>query len=173
MRSRIAATTGPNCQFESGQKRAPDEPRHGSEIEPRKTGIRNRGSRMRWAALLKRIIEIDALRCPRWGSTMRPMAAIKDPDATRRILEFLKLPARAPPLAEVTCHPRESPGLEDSRFSISQLVPAGRSSRIGPQPRRLSCAHDPLGEGPSRPIERGASPVWRAQLEIFPSRGSQ
>jgi len=49
--------------------------------------------------LLQRIFEIDALRCPHCGSTMRLIAAIEDPMVARRILECLKLPARSPPLA--------------------------------------------------------------------------
>jgi len=60
---------------------------------------RNRTRRMRWAALLQRVFEVDALRCPRCGSTLRLIAAIEDPMVARRILECLKLPARAPPLA--------------------------------------------------------------------------
>jgi hypothetical protein len=61
----------------------------------------NRGARPRlgWAELLQRVFDIDALRCPRCGSTLRVVAAIEDPDVARRILECLELPARAPPLA--------------------------------------------------------------------------
>ncbi|MDP7135598.1 MAG: hypothetical protein QF437_34240, partial [Planctomycetota bacterium] len=76
-------------------------------------GVRERGGRMRWAALLERVFEIDALRCPRCGSTMRLIAAIEDPDIARRILDCLNLPARAPPLGEVPGHPSEPPELED------------------------------------------------------------
>ena len=53
---------------------------------------------MRWASLLQRVFEVDALRCPRCGSTLRLIAAIEDPTVARKILECLKLPARAPPL---------------------------------------------------------------------------
>jgi hypothetical protein len=53
--------------------------------------------RTRWAALLQRVFELDALRCPRCGSTLRLLAAIEDPAITRRILECIGLPARAPP----------------------------------------------------------------------------
>ena len=52
----------------------------------------------RWAELLQRVFGIDALRCPRCGSTLRLVPAIEDPDVARKILECLKLPARAPPL---------------------------------------------------------------------------
>jgi hypothetical protein len=40
---------------------------------------RDRARRMRWASLLQRVFEVDALRCPRCGSTMRLLAAIEDP----------------------------------------------------------------------------------------------
>jgi hypothetical protein len=53
--------------------------------------------RTRWAALLQRVFDIDALRCPRCGSTLRLLAAIEDPAIARRILECMGLPARAPP----------------------------------------------------------------------------
>ena len=57
-----------------------------------------RARRMRWASLLQRVFDVDALRCPRCGSTMRLLAAIEDPPVARKILECLKLSARAPPL---------------------------------------------------------------------------
>jgi hypothetical protein len=71
---------------------------------------------MRWAALLQRVFEVDALRCPRCGSTMRLLAAIEDPEVARRILECLELPARAPPLGKAAGPHDEPTGLEDDRF---------------------------------------------------------
>ncbi len=71
---------------------------------------------MRWAALLQRVFEIDALRCPRCGRAMRLIAAIEDPDIARRILECLKLPARAPPLGAAAAAPEPPQGLEEDRF---------------------------------------------------------
>jgi hypothetical protein len=62
---------------------------------------------MRWGVLLQRVFEIDALRCPRCGSTMRVIAAIEDPAVAERILEWLKLPSRAPPLGGATPEPEE------------------------------------------------------------------
>ncbi len=70
--------------------------------EPRDHGIHERAGRTRWAALLERVFEVDALRCPSCGSTMRLIAAIEDLDVARRTLECLELPARAPPLGEAT-----------------------------------------------------------------------
>ena len=54
--------------------------------------------RLAWAALLQRVFEVDALRCPGCGARMRLLAAIGDPAVARKILECLDLPARAPPL---------------------------------------------------------------------------
>ncbi len=58
--------------------------------------------RLRWAALLQRVFDLDALRCPRCGSTLRLIAAIEDPAIARRILACIGLPARAPPGAPAT-----------------------------------------------------------------------
>ena len=55
--------------------------------------------RIAWADLLKRVFEVDALRCPGCGGRMRLLAAITDPSVARQILECLALPPRAPPLA--------------------------------------------------------------------------
>lgn len=55
--------------------------------------------RIAWAELLKRVFEVDALRCPDCGGRMRWIAAITDPSVARQILECLSLPPRAPPLA--------------------------------------------------------------------------
>ena len=79
---------------------------------------------MRWAALLERVFEIDALRCPRCGSTMRLIAAIEDPDIARRILDCLNLPTRAPPLAEAARQPSGPSGFDDD-WSFDQSASAG------------------------------------------------
>ena len=65
---------------------------------PRDVPARGASRRNRWALLLQRVFEVDALRCPRCGSTLRLIAAIEDPAVARKILECLGLPARAPPL---------------------------------------------------------------------------
>ena len=75
---------------------------------------------MRWAALLQRVFKIDALRCPRCGSTMRLIAAIEDPRVARKILECLMLPARAPPLASAAADtPDLGPDVDDWFFDQS------------------------------------------------------
>jgi hypothetical protein len=75
--------------------------------------------RLRWAELLKRVFELDALRCPICRGKMRVLAAITQPDVAARILECLALPARAPPIAAAApavgfiSQPADEEGLEE------------------------------------------------------------
>jgi hypothetical protein len=48
---------------------------------------------------MRRVFAIDVLKCHCCGGRMRILAAIHPPDATRKILECLGLPSRAPPLS--------------------------------------------------------------------------
>ena len=52
---------------------------------------------------------LDVLECPRCGGPMRILAQIHPPDATRAILECLKLPSRAPPTAGAVPEPEAEP----------------------------------------------------------------
>jgi len=52
-----------------------------------------------WAQLMKRVFEVDVLKCESCGGRMRILAAIHSRDAIRDILECLGLPSRAPPIA--------------------------------------------------------------------------
>jgi hypothetical protein len=69
----------------------------------------SRARRLAWADLLRRVFAVDVLECPRCGGRMRPLATIHPPEATRAILECLRLPARAPP----TVPPRPEADLAD------------------------------------------------------------
>jgi hypothetical protein len=69
-----------------------------------------RPRRLPWAELLRRVFAIDALECPRCGASMRILAAIHPPEATRAILECLGIPPRAPP-------PRGARSDEDAAFA--------------------------------------------------------
>jgi hypothetical protein len=80
----------------------------------------DRARRIPWAALLQRVFEIDALRCPHCGSTMRLIAAIEDPAVAQKILECLKLPARSPPLLPAVANaPDLEPDDNDGFFDQS------------------------------------------------------
>ena len=52
-----------------------------------------------WSELLKRVFEFDVLECPRCHGRLRILAQIHSPDASRKILDWLALPSRPPPLA--------------------------------------------------------------------------
>ena len=51
-----------------------------------------------WASLMARVFEIDVLQCSSCKERLRILTAIHPPVATRKILECLGLPTRAPPL---------------------------------------------------------------------------
>lgn len=50
-----------------------------------------------WAELLRRTLAIDALRCPRCGGAMQPIALVLDPDEIEKTLERLRSPRRRDP----------------------------------------------------------------------------
>ena len=58
-----------------------------------------RPKRTTWAALLRRVFDVDSMRCPRCLSPMVVLAFITDPAALSRILEHLGLPTAPPPIA--------------------------------------------------------------------------
>ena len=57
-----------------------------------------RGRNYSWAALMARVFEVDVLECPECKGRLRILAAIHPPENTRKILECLHLPTRAPPV---------------------------------------------------------------------------
>jgi hypothetical protein len=67
-----------------------------------------------WAALIKRVFEVDPLICPKWSATMRVVSFITDSNAVNRLLKNLGIPAwtiptpiksNAPPSSEPTIIP--------------------------------------------------------------------
>jgi hypothetical protein len=86
-----------NTQPSSQPSTAPIAPVRDAERAPQPcAGKRN----YTWAELMKRVFLVDVLQCERCGGgPMKILAAIHPPDATRKILECLGLPSRAPPLA--------------------------------------------------------------------------
>jgi hypothetical protein len=85
------------------------------DAPPRGTSRRNR-----WALLLQRVFDIDALTCPRCGSTLRLIAAIEDPAVARKILECLGLPARAPPLEPASADDGPDPPYQEAAWPFDQ-----------------------------------------------------
>jgi hypothetical protein len=91
------------------------------DSEPsRDAPARGASRRKRWASLLQRVFDIDALRCPRCGSTLRPIAAIEDPAIARKILECLSLPARAPPLGPASANDGPEQAYEEAAWQFDQ-----------------------------------------------------
>jgi hypothetical protein len=67
--------------------------------EPEQEPFRRR-ARLTWAALIRRVYEIDPLLCPFCGAQMKIIAFILDRASIRRILQHLQMPAQRPePLA--------------------------------------------------------------------------
>ena len=67
-----------------------------------------------WAALMRRAIDLDVLRCPRCAGRMQLIATIDDPAVIQRILAHLGLPGArdGPPLqSSVPTAPAKQPGL--------------------------------------------------------------
>ena len=52
---------------------------------------------MDWATLLRRVLDVDSLECPRCGGTLRFIATITEESAITKILDSLGL-ASSPPL---------------------------------------------------------------------------
>jgi len=57
-------------------------------VEPEPDAVRD--AKRRWAELLRRILEVDPLACPRCGEEMRIVAFITEPKTIDRILEHLR-----------------------------------------------------------------------------------
>ena len=82
----------------TSEKRAePDAVSLEERCAPGRAPLRER--RLPWAKLLRRVFDLDALRCDRCGGRMRILAAIEQPEVARAILECLGLSSRAPPLS--------------------------------------------------------------------------
>jgi hypothetical protein len=86
-----------HTQPSSQQSTPPTAPVMDAEPAPHTPCARKRN--YTWAELMKRVFLVDVLQCERCGGPMKILAAIHPPDATRKILECLGLPSRAPPLA--------------------------------------------------------------------------
>jgi len=83
----------------------------------------DRPRRLPWAALLRRVLDIDALSCPRCSSPMVVLAFLTDPDVVRKILEHLGLAADLPVLATPTCPFDEPVSFSDHGFAHCDADP--------------------------------------------------
>ncbi|OPX31673.1 MAG: hypothetical protein B1H09_02300 [Gemmatimonadaceae bacterium 4484_173] len=60
-----------------------------SSIENRSSYYRRR--RQKWAALLKKVWDVDALKCPKCGGQMKVISFIEQPPVIKRILKHLEI----------------------------------------------------------------------------------
>ena len=58
--------------------------------DPASSCLSNREIRLRWAALLRRIYDVDPLRCPACGTQMRIISFILRPSVIDRILAHIR-----------------------------------------------------------------------------------
>lgn len=72
-----------------------------------------RPRRLPWASLLKRSTGIDGLLCPGCGAQMILLALITAPPVVTRILDHLRIPSTAPPLAPARLPAQQSELLAD------------------------------------------------------------
>ena len=64
--------------------------------------------RQQWAVLLKKVRDIDALKCPKCGGDMKVVSIIEQPSVIKRILKHLDLrenPRPPPQPLEMVCEP--------------------------------------------------------------------
>jgi hypothetical protein len=69
------------------------------ECEQHCTAKNERPRNYLWATLMSRVFEIDVLKCEKCNGRLRILAAIHPPINTRKILDCMRLPSRAPPIA--------------------------------------------------------------------------
>ena len=69
-----------------------------------------RPRRLGWAQLLRRVLYVDALTCPKCATSMTVIAFLMDPPVLRRLLEYLDLPS-SPPLRAPARSPFDEAGL--------------------------------------------------------------
>ena len=98
------APTGPAIPApdatDAGEGKGPQAP-SSPPVPPRTLSRRPR--RLSWASLLKRVLDVDALSCPRCHVPMVVLAFLTDPVVVEKILRHLELPTAPPPLGPDRC----------------------------------------------------------------------
>jgi len=91
--------------------------------------------RTSWAHQLKRSLHVDALVCPRCETLLRVLAFIADPAVVTKILDHLRLPSSAPPLAPARMTEDEFP-FQDTEFAGDDFdQPARKTPGLATTPR--------------------------------------
>jgi len=96
-----------------------------------------RPRKLPWAALLRRVLDVDVLACPRCNTPMLVLAFLTDPAVVRRILEHLGLPADPIRLAPPICPFDEpavfpEPDTDPPFFDETAAEPSGSPARAPP-----------------------------------------
>jgi len=89
-------------------KPVPPQAADAKRLPPPSPPAADRPRRLDWAVLLRRVLDVDALACPRCSTPMLVLAFVTDPVVVRRILRHLGLPADPVPLAPPAC-PSDDP----------------------------------------------------------------
>ena len=84
-----------------------DEPDH---LRPPGVSTPSGCYRMRWSSLLRRVFDIDVLRCEKCGGRRVIVSFITDPPVVRRILAHVGLPTEAPVIAPARDPPQVEMG---------------------------------------------------------------
>ena len=93
--------------------------------------------RLPWSELLLRVLDVDALKCPKCVTPMVVLAFLTDPKVVRRILTHLGLPSPSPPVAPARL-PDDQLDLEfqddtaDLRLDDGETVPPDGNGRDPP-----------------------------------------
>jgi len=64
--------------------------------------------RIGWAELLARVFAIDMAHCPKCYGDLKPIAAILETSAIKKILDHLDLPSKPPDIAPARFSPQMS-----------------------------------------------------------------
>ena len=89
---------------------APDVNAREREASPRAAGTPGAGT---WAALMRRVFDLDVLACPRCGGRLRLIATVEDPAVVSKILAHLGL-----------LHPTDSPGPAPPSADLRAAAPS-------------------------------------------------
>jgi len=92
----------PPPSIEDDQQMLPDEEGNEDAADDRQhdSTPSKRPRRLVWASLMRRVLDIDVLTCPKCAASMVIIAFITDPSVLTKILDHLKLPSTTPPLAQ-------------------------------------------------------------------------
>ena len=96
-------------------------------------------TRIDWASLLRRSLDVDVLQCPKCQGRLRVLAVITEREPVRRILAHLGVPTDAPPVARAR-DPTDDLTMSSRRTNSS----SGSRDRGAPARRAPRCVYESL-----------------------------